>query len=116
MKQLTDQVVNITKVRTSIISFAFTKLWTTLWQETLEIIPLETGLEHYIIGGSWAAEQIVAAQATVCRGDDEVFPFCLSANDIDVFHGDFIDAADGKCTKCFEMRTMLTVLSSWNRS
>ena len=68
-------------------------------QETLEVIHRETGLEHYIIGGSWAAEQIVAAQATVCREDEEVEPFCLSANDIDVFHGNFIDDADGKPTQ-----------------
>ena len=64
-------------------------------QDTLEIIHQETGLERYIIGGSWAAEQIVAAQSTVCQEDNEVEPFCLDANDIDVYHGTFIDEADG---------------------
>ena len=65
-------------------------------QDTLHIIHQVTGYEHFIIGGSWAAEQIVAAQATVCKEDNEVEPFCLDANDIDIFHGNIIDATDGE--------------------
>ena len=77
MEQLTNQVVTITK-------------------DHLDIIHQATGLEHFIIGGSWAAKQIVAAQATVCRDDDEVELIYLDANNIDVFHGTFTDDTDGK--------------------
>ena len=77
MEQLTNQVVTITK-------------------DHLDLIHQATGLEHFIIGGSWAAEHIVTAQATVCQVDNEVERICLDANDVDVFHGTFADDTDSK--------------------
>ena len=55
----------------------------------LMLIHNETGLEEFIIGGSWAASMIADVQSTIFHDDDGVDIMCLDANDVDVFHGDF---------------------------
>lgn len=68
-----------------------------LVSETVLKIHQETGHEHFLIGGSWAAAMIAEALQSVPHEDS--FDSChdkLEANDIDVYHGSFIDEADCK--------------------
>ena len=55
----------------------------------LELIHSETGLEEFVIGGSWASAMIVKAVTEVCKDDGEVDVFELEANDVDIYHGAF---------------------------
>ena len=55
----------------------------------LELIRSKTGLDEFLVGGSWASAMIAETVAKVCEGDSEVEACALSANDIDVYHGSF---------------------------
>ena len=60
----------------------------------LELVHRETGLEEFLIGGSWASAMIVDAISDICQdGDHDVDSFVLEANDIDVYHGSFTSVA-----------------------
>ena len=62
--------------------------------EDLNAIHCETGLERFIIGGSWASAEIVKAISELSKTTDELEdfePFELIANDIDIYHGPFCD-------------------------
>jgi len=62
----------------------------------LAIIHRETGLEKFIVGGSWASHMIVTVLNEWDRCDDlnEYDQLELVANDIDVFYGPFATATD----------------------
>ncbi len=57
-----------------------------LVSEIVMKIHQETGHEHFLIGGSWAAMMIAKALETVCSDDNDADSCELKANDIDVYH------------------------------
>jgi len=67
-----------------------------LVQDHIELIHNKTGMEEFIIGGSWASAMIAEAYGNVREEDgfedQEASEIAvLDANDIDVYHGSFTD-------------------------
>ena len=58
---------------------------------TLETIHNETGLEEFLIGGSYATAQLAGILSTVCLDNDTFDSLTLKANDIDTYHGNSTD-------------------------
>eukprot|EP00986_Skeletonema_menzelii_P014343 scaffold9453_cov75-Skeletonema_menzelii.AAC.1 len=67
-----------------------------LVSETLQKIHEEKGHERFIIGGSWAAAIIAKSLDDICADDDNFDACSLTANDIDVYFGDFTEDFDSK--------------------
>ena len=62
-------------------------------RQHLEVVHEETGLEEFIVGGSWAAAMIAQALTNISDDESEFESLVLKANDVDVYHGTFTASA-----------------------
>ena len=58
------------------------------------LINTETGLEEFIIGGSWSSLMIASTMNKICYEEENgCNTLALEANDVDVYHGNFSSKA-----------------------